>query len=283
MPVINCIDLTKDAIFSIRYREGSMVHLIDNASTDGTHEWGNAMNNDTMAGGNIMNYVRNETPKGVAASWNQGIRLAFEDPECKYVAVLNNDILLHEKTLEHLVSFIDKTGYIMVTGDNIKDRMSIDVMVQQELPKEYTDFDLNEISDWRAEGPDFSCFLITRETIDYIGWFDERFEGAYCEDQDYHARINRAWRWGLEHGEPNPAKMHAKRLSTAPYFHYASQTLIRNNDLKHSISTYHGRNQAYYLQKWGAEHPQVMDGEGNATPFGDATKSWKDCERWKRK
>jgi glycosyltransferase involved in cell wall biosynthesis len=276
MPVINCIELTKPAIDSIQHKGGMVLHLIDNGSTDGTRAFGEMMHGNTMAGGKIMNYIRNEKALSVAGSWNQGIKRALEDPECKYIFIVNNDIICHDKTLTHLISFMDATGYMMVTGDNIKDRMSIEVMVQQELPKEYTDFDMNKITDWLAEGPDFSCFLITPETIEKIGWFDEHFEGAYCEDQDYHARINRAWRWGLQYGEPNPDKMHAKRLSTAPYFHYASQTLTRNHALRQSISTYHGRNQNYYLQKWGGEHPAVMDGAGNQTPFGDATKNWKD-------
>lgn len=276
MPVINCIELTKPAIDSFQSKQGAMIHLIDNASTDGTQQWGNMMNGQLMAGGKTMHYIRNEERKSVAGSWNQGVKEALADPECQYMFILNNDIVLHDKTPDHLIAFMDATGYMMVTGDNIKDRMSVEVMLQQELPKEYTDFDMNKITDWRAEGPDFSCFLITPETIEKIGWFDEKFEGAYCEDQDYHARINRAWRWGEIYGEPNPDKMHAKRLSTAPYFHYASQTMVRNHELKHSIATYHGRNQNYYLQKWGGEHGDVMDGAGNMQPFGDATKNWKD-------
>lgn len=275
MPVINNLDLTKAAIESI----GSpcMVHLIDNKSEDGTKEWGESQHG-LFNGLYYLNYIRNENRKCVAASWNQGVKAAFEDPECYYVAILNNDIVLHPKTLDHLMKFMDKTGYLMTTGDNIKDRMSIQNLLSLELPVAYTDFDCNPISDWRAEGPDFSCYLINRDTIDIIGWFDENFEQAYCEDQDYHARCQRAHAHTKVHNDQGieAERIHFKRLTTAPYYHYASQTIARNVALRHDISTAHGRNQAYYMTKWGGDHGSVMDGNGNMQPFGDATKNWRD-------
>jgi glycosyltransferase involved in cell wall biosynthesis len=276
MPTINCLELTQAAIESI----GSMckIILIDNGSTDGTPRWGEKMDGEQLLGRKSIKYVRNNERKSVSVVWNQGIRMAFEDPECEYVAVLNNDIVLHPKTLENLMRFMDKTGYLMVTGDNIKDKMSIDVMRQMELPMPFTDFDTWPIEGWRAEGPDFSCFMISRETIRVIGWFDENFEGAYCEDQDYHARCMMAREHIKKHNDQNipVGRIHFKRLSTAPYYHYASQTLVRNPELRHDITIAHGRNQGYYLRKFGAEHPETMDGKGYQTPFGDATKSWRD-------
>lgn len=277
MPVVNCLDFTKQAFESI----GSKCNyiLIDNSSNDGTKEWGRQ--NDTFevkrhAHALVQDfiYTRNDAGLGVAASWNQGVKRAFEDKECEYVAILNNDIILHQKTLEHLMRFMDKTNYLLVTGDNIRDRMSPEVMKSMELPEPYTDFDCQEISDWRAEGPDFSCFMVNRNTIKTIGWFDENFQGAYCEDWDYHARINRAWRWGKQYGIPDPKVTHAKRLSTAPYYHFASQSLKWNIPLRHEISMKHAHNREYYMRKWGGDHPFVMDGGGNITPFGDATKNW---------
>lgn len=276
MPVINCLELTKAAIESIQ--DPCRIILIDNASTDGTPRWAEGAQNMQFTYGKTLKYVRNNERRGVAASWNQGIKMAFEDPECEYVAVLNNDIILHPKTLKHLMNFMDKTGYLMVTADNVKDRMSVETMLQMELPEAYTDFDTWKIEGWRAEGPDFSCYMINRETIRVIGWFDENFQGAYCEDQDYHARCERARRHIGKHNDQNipVSRVHFKRLSTAPYYHFASQSLVRNPELRHDISVMHGKNRNYYIQKWGGEHPFVMDGGGYMTPFGDATKNWRD-------
>jgi GT2 family glycosyltransferase len=278
IPVINCLDLTKSCIETIN--EPCTIHLIDNASDDGTQQWGHAMMGEEMMGGRRLDYIRNDEPNSVAGSWNQGVKASFADPECKYVCILNNDAMLHPKTLAHLMQFQDKTGYLLVTAENVKGKFNEDqdenirLMIETFIDKPYTDFDLMPIEGWQAEGPDFSCFMINRETIEIIGWFDEKFLGAYCEDQDYHARFQRAREWGKEYGEPDAKRCHAKRLTTAPYHHYASQTMIRNPALRQKIAQFHANNQNYYLLKWGAEHPQVMDGQGNRQPFGDATKNW---------
>ena len=140
------------------------------------------------------------------------------------------------------------------------------------------DYDCNEIVDWRAEGPDFSCFMINPDTIKVVGFFDENFKGAYCEDWDYHRRIAAARIHTEQHDDQgiDASRIHAKRLSTAPYMHYSSQTLIKNRKLRHEVSMQHGRNRSYYLRKWGAEHDKAMDGMGNIQPFGDARMSWRD-------
>lgn len=283
MPVINCLDLTEAAFNSIRTKYPWSFILIDQDSNDDTNRWGGemvhkVMTEDKERGLQEFIYLRNSPKIALAAAWNQGIKKAFEDSECKWVLVPNNDILFHPKTIDHLIAFMEKTGYLMVTADNVKDKMSPEVMMQMELPMEFTDFDTWEIKDWRSEGPDFSCFMINRDTIEVLGWFDENFHGAYCEDQDYHARLNRAWRHISEHKDKgiDPGRVHAKRLSTAPYYHYASQTLVKNIPLRHDIAIQHGKNHDYYVRKWGGEHGAVMDGAGNMQPFGDASKNWKD-------
>lgn len=273
MPVINCLDLTKQAVESIKTKHTCSLILIDNDSNDGTSEW--AQNS-----GRVQEYIKNSPAAGVAQSWNQGIKIAFKDPDCEYIAVLNNDIVLHEKTLDHLIDYMDKTGYLIVTGDNIQSRMSVEVMKQMELSAPYTDFDLWPIEGWRAEGPDFSCFLINRETIRVLGWFDENFKGAYCEDWDYHARISRAREHIKEHNDHDIDfnRVHAKRLGQAPYFHFASQTLKHNPQIRNHVSVQHGKNRSYYEEKWGGDHPDVMDNKPGTfkTPFGRADMNWRD-------
>lgn len=276
MPVVNAYELTEQAIDTIH--NPCNIILIDNASSDYTQRYGQANHNADITYARRLQYVRNEKPKSVSASWNQGIKLALEDPECEYIAILNNDILLHPKTLTHLMAFMDKTGYLVVTGDNIKDRMSHEVLFRMELPHAYTDFDLWKIEGWRAEGPDFSCYIINRETIRVIGFFDENFKGAYCEDWDFHRRIQAAREHIEKHNDfgIDASRAHAKRLSTAPYYHFASQTITRNPQIRNAIAKQHGLNQSYYIRKWGAIHDQAMDGAGFKTPFGRADMNWRD-------
>lgn len=272
MPVINCLDFTIEAYKSIKSSLWWEFILMDQDSNDGTNQWGHDMVGDKF------HYFLNSPRTSLAKAWNQGIRKAFEDPDCQYVNIANNDIVYHPKTLDNLVKFMDKSGYLLVTADNIASRMSKDTMLQMELPEPYTDYDLQKIEGWRAEGPDFSNFMINRKTIEVVGWFDEKFEGAYCEDWDFHKRIQVAREWAEKHNDQgiDPERIHAKRLSTAPYFHYASQTLKHNAPLRSSIATYHAKNLNRYLTKWGADHEKAMDGGGNKTPFGDASKNWRD-------
>ncbi len=276
MPAINCFDLTEGAYNSIKKSTHSDCHFIfiDQDSNDFTSEWAKTMLKEDKH----FTSIRNAPRVPVASAWNQGIRKAMEDPDCKYIGIFNNDIILHPKTLEHLMAFMDKTGYLMVTANNIAEMMSAKVMAQMELPRKFTDYDLWPISDWRAEGPDFSCFLISPETVRVIGYFDENFEGAYCEDWDYHRRIKAARDHIKMHNDQNiiPEKVHAKRLSTAPYYHYASETIKQNIKLRPEIAKMHDKNIAHYIQKWGEHHHLAMDGEGNVTPFGDAGRNWRD-------
>lgn len=274
MPVVNCFDLSVEAYQSVKDSilpddvEYTFT-IVDQDSEDGTISWLNYYP-DTK-------YVRYSPRLSLSGAWNNGIRDAIEQG-ADYILIINNDIHLHPKTISHLMAFMDRTGYLLVTADNIKERMSLETMLQMELPVEYTDYDCEVITDWRAEGPDFSCFMITPETIETIGYFDENFKQAYCEDWDYHVRINRARVHAEQHNDlsVDAGKVHAKRLSTAPYMHYASQTIVNNNKLRHGISVQHAKNQNYYLSKWGADHPDAMDGKGNIQPFGDATLNWRD-------
>jgi GT2 family glycosyltransferase len=255
--------------------------LIDNGSTDGTKAWGERLHGMEMLSGKTLDYIRRDKAESVAKSWNDGVKKAFEDTDCSYVLIVNNDVVLHHKAVSNLIAFMDYTNYLLVTSENIKNRYHSDdtknvmMMLEQEIKETYTDFDIMPIDGWRAEGPDFSCFMINRDTIEIIGWFDENFVGAYCEDQDYHVRIERAKAWGKQYGEPDHTRCYAKRLTTSIYHHFASQTIIHNPTLRPSISSLHNKNESYYQLKWGASHPDAMDGKGNVTPFGDATKNWK--------
>ena len=275
MPTINMRSYVDHAYLSIRNSElpedvEIRFCLLDQESTDMDVKRWQEDNPET-------DYIRFEPRIALAKAWNTGIKKAIEWG-ATHIGIFNDDIVLHPKTIKHLMNFMDKTGYLMVTADNIKDRMSLETMMQMELPKEFTDYDCDPIGDWRAEGPDFSCYMVDPKIIDIIGWFDENFIGAYCEDQDYHVRIRRAYEHIKNHNDKgiDAERVHAKRLSTAPYYHYASTTLAVNAHLRADIYDKHIHNQNYYLRKWGAEHPIAMDGRGNIQPFGVAGKDWRD-------
>lgn len=273
MPAINSFDMTVEAYQSICKSQLDTVEwkflLVDQDSNDEITRWQYRFPSTI--------YERYSPKITLSTAWNNGIRKALAWG-ADYIAILNNDIVMHPKTLSHLMAFMDKTEYLMVTADNIADRMSIETMQQMELPNKYTDYDTQPIGDWRAEGPDFSCFMINPTTVDIIGFFDENFKGAYCEDQDFHVRIRRAYEHIKKHNDfgIDAERVHAKRLSTAPYYHYASNTIKTQENIRLEVSVQHGKNERYYINKWGGAHPFCMDGNGHQQPFGDAGKNWKD-------
>jgi len=254
-PVVNCKYYTAQMVSSIRTSYPFKLIIVDNNSKDGTQQYCQDQQ---------IECIRNEPGKGVSASWNQGIRRALEDPECEYIFVPNNDVVFHEKTIDNLIRFIDKTGYAMVTGNNRNGYIGLD-QLKDENPPDFDEQDLQPITEWRGEGPDFSCFLITPRTIEKIGYFDENIR-AFCEDNDFHRRI---WLAGE----------HARRISTAPYFHYGSMTLAENPGL--GVST--AQSMPYFVEKWGTSTEHAMDGGGFQNPYNDATKNhryWRGCEKF---
>lgn len=253
-PVINCLDLTRQMVASINYSP-IRVLILDNHSGDGTREWCEK---------NKIDVITNLPRKSVAASWNQGIREAMNDPECENVIIVNNDIYFAPYTIKRMIELKAKSEFVMVTGNNISSLESFENFKNrtQDYPIE-EQFDLTVQNDWRGEGPDFSCFMIGRDFVEKVGWFDENYLGAYCEDWDAHARM---FLGGF----------HCKRLVSAPYYHFASQTLARNAGISGQIGADHSKNVGYFFRKWGGEHPSVLDKKCFLKPFNDNSKSIKD-------
>lgn len=89
-------------------------------------------------------------------------------------------------------------------------------------------------------GPDFSCFLITRDCHTTYR-FDERFQPAYFEDGDYHRR-----QWLGGDGDKIAGV-------TLPYLHYGSQTIRRSPEAQVAASARFQQTKQRYLEKWGGE------------------------------
>ncbi len=255
IPFINCESYTFNLIKTLKSEHFLHILLIDNNSDEEQRESLKSELIDYLEYNPNMDitYIFNQTRKSVAESWNQGIMYANEDPNCEYILISNNDALYHPKTINNLVRFIDRTGYAMVTATNVNDgtRKPIDIF-EMEVP-DFNDDDLKPITNWREEGPDFSCFMIKCSFIKEHGLIDENFRPAYFEDNDMHTRLVKAG-------------CHAKRISTAPYFHYGSVTTKENSLLEVNNKSFE-TNRDYFKLKWGAMPSDVLDGQGYDKPF----------------
>lgn len=175
----------------------------------------------------------------LSATWNLALRTIWEAGG-DYALVVNNDVRLHPQLYEALRETQQETRAWFVSACNIAPRTP----------------DPSPILPWDGAflesrgGPDFSCFLITRECHKWFQ-FDEGFIPAYHEDNDYHRRLILA---GF--GE--------KIFSVpVPYLHYGSATCTRSAEVRAAWGERFKGSQAYYREKWGG----MPHKETYVTPF----------------
>jgi GT2 family glycosyltransferase len=99
----------------------------------------------------------------------------------------------------------------------------------------------------------YNFFMVSQRTIDEVGWFDENFYPAYCEDKDFSYRCELA---GL------------RRISIigASGEHVGSATIHSNPHYYAQNARTHGvLNNEYYVRKWGGRD----DEEVFTQPFND--------------
>lgn len=224
IPVHNCLHYTEQLV---SWLVGNIKHpiiIIDNASTDGTQAFCAKFNKIPY-----IKTIRNNENVGVAAAWNMGIIEARKNPECEFYLVLNNDILIRQNTIFKMATFLSLTKSALVSAFNVASQLKRDT--------EFSVMPIPAIS-ITSEAPDFSCFMIRKETIDKIGYFDENFYPAYFEDNDYHYRIKIA-------GET------ALKLHDAIYYHYQSQTIKEGGNVRVLSNANYLTNKVYYKSKWG--------------------------------
>lgn len=163
----------------------------------------------------VAGAVRVERPGrniGVAAAWNRIMQYAFDQGD-RGVIISNDDAAFGPETFADVVNALE-TAPLVLAGS-------------------------------------FVLFGITRECVDKVGWFDERFWPAYHEDIDYMRRVKLA---GL-----------TEARVAAPPHHEVSATLKGLS--RHSVQFIHDgaeRNRLYYEQKWGGP----AGAETFTTPFG---------------
>ncbi len=150
--------------------------------------------------------------------------------------VPNNDVRLHPQTLRLLLQAIHNYGNALFVS-----------AVNAGRATEPYEWDLAS-----RGGPDYSCFLISKECFEKYP-FDP--ELTYCSDLDHHRRI-------LLAGEGD-------RIFSVnvPYHHLASQTIKTLPEEKARVYREQAdAHRAYYSRKWGGG----CNAETFAEPFGKA-------------
>ncbi len=171
----NNLHLTKAAVrTALAQTVQCEVLVLDNASSDGTVAW-----LKSKEGIHVGYFI---TQRSLAACWNFGLKLLFNQGH-KEVLVINNDVELRADTYSTL-----RFGLIGNTDCGIVSGVSTDSRDKAGVPG-----DRSLVGAWegRREHPDLSCFMIHKGCTDIVGWFDESYYPAFCEDLDYHVRMHR--------------------------------------------------------------------------------------------
>lgn len=170
------------------------------------------------------------------ATWNRALEAAWE-AGAERALVVNNDVRLPRTTLEHLLRAMDETHALFVSAVNVGEPPGAVATWMQD------DYEFPSMSS--RGGPDYSCFLISKECHQRFP-FDPKF--TYCGDLDHHRRMMLA-------GE-------GKRIFgvCVPYLHYASRTINRHPRLAAMADEHRER----YREKWGGR----VNEETYTVPYG---------------
>jgi len=194
----NLIEYTKQAIESIDTVHPMCLTVIDDDSTDDTKLYLKALKeaypDEVVVHTDPLSY-------SLADKWNLGVRTCI-DAGCDVFLICNNDIIFAPCTIDNLVARISKGDVGMVTAHNIRGALADPKEIHEATPPELPS---------EAPHPDFSCFMISRDTWEVVGEFDTKFIPMYFEDGDYHLRMSKA---GIR----------AITTTAAPYYHYGSTT-----------------------------------------------------------
>lgn len=203
-----------------------------------------------------------DNPKGnhVGSAWNLGIKTAL-DAGFDYVVVCNNDIIFQKKAIDNLVAFANAhPEFILWTAGEWPDLRTIKTVEDSAFEDSFD------------EHPHFSCFMVSKKTMEMVGWFDERLQMAYSEDGDFHYRI-------LLSGNK------ASKASKSRFYHYGSRTISVDDDLFSANRRTYEENRDYIRRKWNtdfhqkAHHPPeeiLKEKDIYKYPFNDINKNWKD-------
>lgn len=202
IPVMNQYELAIKALESVQYAGRWEPFIIPN--------WGN----------NI----------GVAPAWNKGVYDALRKGY-EYCLIINDDIVLSPSLIDILTIRASSIDYTLVSGTDGKGLYLPDQVRRGEINRLSYDQDI-------IDAPHFSCFMITKNTIERVGWFDDNFAPAYFEDNDYCHRCVLSGYMPV-------------RSQSAIFYHYGSAT--QNAGKRVVSSDLFKNNRKYYVEKWGGE------------------------------
>lgn len=207
--------------------------------------------------------IDNDMGNNVSRAWNMGMEKMIND-NFDYCLIPNLDIVFHSACIDSMVDFAElHDDAMIVTGQEWSGRRTLNSLAVTEKDNRLKVIAGGEEHDWELfdEHPHFSCFMLSRKTIDKLqeyethkgepipGFFDVGFNRAYFEDQDFHQRILNA---GLK----------AYKYNKAVFYHYGSRTIKSDTQVEKENSVSYEQNRQYFIKKWGYDsHNRIPSNE----------------------
>lgn len=113
-------------------------------------------------------YIRRDHAQGCAVGWNQGLRLA----KGNYLIVLSDDVVVVPGWIECMRKALDLFPTAMASAPQV-----------EHMPNQGGEPKI--MRRWMPA----SCFMLRKEALDKVGYFDEQFHPFNYEDVDYWTRI----------------------------------------------------------------------------------------------
>ncbi len=149
IPTYDSLDTLKVLLKNIEdYTKEYRLYVIEDGQKQETIDWLKE---------NQVNTIFHAENKGVAPSWNDGLRQAIADG-CDYFAIFNDDIEIPPNWWEDC-------------QQEFKDDIHAVCLIGGPVP----------LTGW--------FFILDKYCIDKLGFFDEQFAPYYCEDDDYFTRM----------------------------------------------------------------------------------------------
>lgn len=173
-----------------------------------------------------IQYIENDR-NILARAWNIGLKEIFRACDIAIVSGLDLEFPNEEK--------------IQLMYNYLKDNSSIGILSAN--PDNH--FSITTQSMKHGDGS-FSLYMITKECFKSVGDFDENFDPAYFEDNDY---LERLWQKGYK----------PERYNLANYFHITQGTLKYSEEVMKQYPIFMNKNLQYFRQKWGKTPEHLPD------------------------
>jgi hypothetical protein len=177
----------------------------------------------------------------LATVWNTALDMVW-GTGADHALVVNNDVRLPYRIYADLLEVQQCTEAWFVSACNVGEAWYPGMLRQSSA--------ITESLLASRGGPDFSCYLMTRECHTWFR-FDEQFIPAYHEDNDYHRRLQLAGFGDKIFSVP------------IPYLHFGSGTLRNVEHVNQGWGARFTACQEYYVRKWGG----LPGHETYTTPF----------------